>query len=198
MVAALQRDELLLLPAAGHVEVVDDEADRGIDRVGSAEGEIDVAQRLRRDLHELRGEADGRLRAEVEVARRVGKLAHLLGGHAHHALVAVADVHAPQARERVEQLAPVDVAQVGSVAGVEDGHPAALVRAEFGNRMDQVLAVEVDEGFRLHGEGEVWAVPILSSAPRGEIAIWAMQMERRLRFAPPTRISCCGPRVART
>ncbi len=155
MVATLQRDELLLVRAARHVEVVDDETDRGIDRVGSAEGEIDVAQRLRRDLHQLRGETDGGLRTEVEVAGRVGKLAHLLGGRAHHALVAVTDVHAPQPRERVEQLAPIDVAQVGSVAGVEDGHPATLVRAEFGNRMDQVLAVQVDEGSFVHGDAGV-------------------------------------------
>src|SRR5204863_7060094 len=68
--------------------------------------------------------------------------------------------------ECVEELTPVDVAQVRAVAGFEDGHPAALVRAQFRDGVDQVLAVELDEGGLWHGDGRVLAVPILSSGTR--------------------------------
>jgi hypothetical protein len=127
-----------------------DEADRRIDRVGAAQREVHVAQRARGQLDEPRGEPDRGLGAEIEISGRVRQLRHLLGRGANDALVPVADVDAPQSGERVEQLAPVDVAQVSALARFEDGHAAALVRAQVRHGMDEVLAVEVDQKIFSH------------------------------------------------
>ena len=62
----------------------------------------------------------------------------------------VADVHAPEAGERVEQFVAVDVAQEYAVCGVEDGDAARFVRAIADYRVDQVLAVGFDERLIRH------------------------------------------------
>ncbi|OIQ68870.1 hypothetical protein GALL_495320 [mine drainage metagenome] len=98
------------------VVILHDEADRGIHGFGATQGEIDVLQRLRRNLHQLGGQPDGRFTTEVKVARGIGQLAHLLGGSTHHTLVAIANVDAPQAGKSIQQFFPIGILKPGTLA----------------------------------------------------------------------------------
>ena len=82
---------------AGRIEIVGDVAHGGINGVRAAEREIDMAQRSRRQFDQFGGQADRRLRAKMEITRRIGQLGHLLGGGTYDAIVAIADIHTPQA-----------------------------------------------------------------------------------------------------
>ncbi|MCY1223877.1 hypothetical protein D9M72_360170 [compost metagenome] len=152
VITALQRDKVLLRRASGCVEVLRDESHGRIDRLGAAEREIHVIQRAGRDLHQLVGEADRRLAAEMKVAGGVGQAAHLLGSGLHHALLAVADVDAPQAGEGVEHFVAGGVGQPRAAARRQHGGAALLVRAPGRHRVDQVCAIG---GIK---RGELWQV----------------------------------------
>jgi hypothetical protein len=145
VIAALQRNELLLLRAARRVVVVRDVADCGIHRIRAAQREVHVTQRVRRQFDELFGEPDGRFAAEVEIAGRIGQAAHLLGRYPYDAFVTVAGIHAPEAREGIEQFVAVDIAQPGAAPRLENRDAALLMRAQAGYRMDQMFAVGFDQ-----------------------------------------------------
>ncbi len=160
VVAALQRDEVLLGGPPRVVVVLHDEAHRGVHRVRAPQRQVHVVERSRRDLHQLLGEADGRLAAEVEVARGVRQAPHLFGRRLHHAFLPVADVHAPQPGEGVQQFMPPCIRQPGAAAGRQHGRTAFLVRAPRRHGMDQVGPVDgVERGERgkigdlVHGVG---------------------------------------------
>jgi len=138
-----------------------DEADRRVDRVRAAQREVHMAQRCRRQFHQAGRQADRGLGREVEIAGRVRELAHLLGCRAHDAVLAVADVDAPEAGKRVEQFVAVGIGQVGAMAGDEDRGAALLVAAVIHDGMDKVGAVQrgelgkfvvVHDGVRVAGE----------------------------------------------
>ncbi len=63
------------------------------------------------NLDEFGSEANGGLARESEVSGGVGQLAHLVGRGFDDTFLAIADVHAPKSRERVEQFAPVHVGE---------------------------------------------------------------------------------------
>ncbi|EDT37845.1 conserved hypothetical protein [Burkholderia ambifaria MEX-5] len=200
VIAALERDHLLLRRAAGRVEIVGDEAQRGIDRIRAAEREVHAVQRRRRERREPFGELDRGLRAEMEIAGRVGQLLHLLGGGLHDAVAAVADVHAPQARERIEQRMAVAVAQEHAVSGFEHGDAARLVRAIVDDGVDQVLTIGFDQRGLVHGRAG------LSSGVSGESMLPGEKSARVFNLLPETYgrgvctgrfgIFCCAPRRA--
>ncbi|MGF6638573.1 hypothetical protein OKW39_005789 [Paraburkholderia sp. MM6662-R1] len=81
----------------------------------------------------------------MEVGGRVGQLHHLARRRFDDALLAVTHVHAPQARKCVEQFIAVDIAQIRALAGFEYGGAARFVRAIVDDRVNQVLAVGVDQ-----------------------------------------------------
>ena len=174
VVAALQRDEMLLARLAQGVVVLHDEAHGRIHRFRAAQREVHVLQRRRRDLHQLVGQANGGLAAEVEVPRGIGQLAHLVGSSLHHALLPVAHVHAPQACERVQQLLALAVGQPNALCGGKDVGAALFVRAPGRYRVDQVGTVqrvqrsELGQGFRVgHGIEGWWARGLQRSEIKG-------------------------------
>ena len=142
VVAALQRDEVLLARPAACVPVLDDEAHRGVHRLRAAEREVGARQRGGRDLGQLGGQADRRLAGKAEVAGGVGQLAQLRGGGLHHAFLAVADVHAPQAGEGVQQFVALSVGEPGTARAGQQQRAACFVLAPGGNGVDEVRAVE--------------------------------------------------------
>jgi hypothetical protein len=129
VVAALQRNELFFRWLADGVVVLHDETHGGIDGLGAAERHVHPGQRSGRDLHQLLGKANGRLAAEVKVAGGVRQAPHLFGRSLHHALLAVAHVHAPEAREGVEQFMPVRIGEPCATCRGQHGGAALLVRA---------------------------------------------------------------------
>src|SRR5207237_6264974 len=90
----------------------------------------------------------------------------------------------PHVRESVEQRASVDAAQGRAVAGIEDGHAAALVRAQIRDRVDQVVAVELDEGSLVHGGARVCLSTDGMQRGATRIAMWrGKQVEDAFRDA---------------
>ena len=148
VVAALERDEVLLRGPAERVPVLHDEAHRGVHGFRAAEREVGTRERGRSDLRELGGKADRRLAGEAEVAGGVGQGAQLRGRGLHDAFLAVADVHAPQAGEGIEQLVAAHVGEPRAAGGREHQRAALFVLAPGGDGVDKVRAVERGKGIR--------------------------------------------------
>ena len=165
VIALLERDELVLLRLAAGVPVVADEADRAVDRVRAAEGEVDVVEIARRQLGEPGGEADRRLRAEAEVAGRIGQGAQLALGGGDDALLAVAGVDAPEAGEAVDEGAPLGVGHGRALGGGEHADAGGLVPAPAGDRVDEMGAVEFDQRVGKHGRVEDYLGRLGHQAP---------------------------------
>src|SRR3546814_9053915 len=83
-----------------------------MDRVGTAQREIDGIESAGRPVRQLLGELDRGLAGEVEIAGGVRQPPHLFGRGRDHAFLAVADVDAPQASKSVEQFAPFDIGEI--------------------------------------------------------------------------------------
>lgn len=151
MVAALESNELLFMRAPRGVEKVRDEAHGRIDGIRAAEREIDVPQRCGCAFDELARELDGGRIAEMKIAGGIGQLAHLFGGCRDDALVAVADVDAPEPRERIEQFVAFGVAHECAACGFENGDTARFVRAIVDHGVNQMLTVGFDKRGDRHG-----------------------------------------------
>ena len=152
--------------AAG-VPVVADEADRAVDRVRAAEGEVDVVEVARRQLGEPGGEADRRLRPEAEVAGGIGQGAKLALGGGDDALLAVAGVHAPEAGEAVDERAPLGVGHGRALGGGEQADARGLVPAPAGDRVDEMGAVELDQRVGKHGRSPLGSAERLGGEGEG-------------------------------
>ncbi|MDR8969244.1 hypothetical protein FEP58_05633 [Burkholderia multivorans] len=196
VIAALERDHLLLRRPARRIEVVRDEADRRVDGVGAAEREVHAVQRGGRERREPLGEFDRGLRTEMEVAGRVRQLRHLLGGRLDDAVAAVADVHAPQARERVEQRTAVGIAQEHAVGGFEHGHAARFVRAIVDDGMDQMVTIGFDQGGVGHGRAGLssWVSDGVMLANAHAVRIFNLRSETYVHgfCTGPFGIFCCA------
>ena len=169
---------------AACVPVLHDEAHRGVHRLRAAEREVGARQRGGRDLGQLGGQADRRLAGKAEVAGGVGQLAQLRGGGLHHALLAVADVHAPQAGEGVQQFVALSVGEPGTARAGQQQRAACFVLAPGGNGVDEVRAVERGkfiEAVRAHRRCPVCrrAEEVTCAAP-----------QRGAAFRGPGRASC--------
>ena len=81
----------------------------------------------------------------MEVTGGVRQLAHLLGSGLHHALLPVADVHAPEAGKGIEQLVAVVVLQPGALRRSQHHRAALFMLAPRCDRMDEMGAVECGE-----------------------------------------------------
>ena len=87
-----------------------------IDRIRTAKSEVDVTQRCGRELHQFGGKADRRFRAKMEITGRIRKFRHLLSSGTHDAVMAVADIYAPEAGKRIEKFVALGIAQVRALA----------------------------------------------------------------------------------
>ena len=151
MIAALERDEVLSIDRATSILVVDDVTNRRIHRIRAAEGKVDALQGSGRQLDEFCGQPDCGLGAEMKVARGIRQSSHLLRGGPHDALVSVADIDTPEAREGIEQFIAFGVAQIGAVTRLQDPRPPPLVLAEAHDGMDEMFSIEIRQGRLSHG-----------------------------------------------
>src|SRR3546814_19191117 len=112
-----------------------------MDRVGTAQREIDGIESAGRPVRQLLGELDRGLAGEVEIAGGVRQPPHLFGRGRDHAFLAVADVDAPQASKSVEQFAPFDIGEIRPLARPKDGGAALFMIAPRCNRMDPLRVI---------------------------------------------------------
>ncbi len=147
VVAAPAGDDLLLLRAAEDVVVVPDELDVGLVGVGAAEAEIDLGHALRRAVEDHLRQRDRGLGAVADIGVVVGELAGLGGDRLGDLLAAVADVHAVEAGEGVEQRPAVTVLDIDALAAGDDAGRglAAGVLGEVGRGVEEGLAVPEGE-----------------------------------------------------
>jgi hypothetical protein len=105
VVAALAADEPRARSLAANAVVGERDLERRIDGLGARVREEDVIESLGQPVDDLVGEAERRRVAHLE-GRRVVHLRDLPAHRLGDLLAAVARVHAPQARDAVEDLAP--------------------------------------------------------------------------------------------
>ena len=91
-------------------------------------------------------------RPEAEVARGIGQDAKLALGGGDYALVAVAGVDAPEAREAVDERAPLGVGHGRVLGGGEQPHARGLVPAPARDGVNEMGAVEFDQRIGKHGK----------------------------------------------
>ena len=115
VIAAPARDDLLLLGPAEDVVVVPDQLDVGLVRVRAREAEIDLGHVLGRAVEDHLGQRDRRLGAVADIGVVIGQLVRLLGDRLGDLLTAVADIHAVEAGEGVEQPVAVAVLDMAAV-----------------------------------------------------------------------------------
>ena len=150
VIALFDRDELIALGLALGMPVIADKSERAVDRVRPAKGEIDVVQIARAAFGQCCGQTDGRFGPQIEIAGRIRQATHLIGGGLDHAFVAIACVHAPQARKTVDQLAAFGVGDGGPFGRLQDAHATRLVAAKRRYGVNKVLAVQLDKGIGQH------------------------------------------------
>ena len=142
VVRPLAGDDLVpALVAPGDV-VVASELRRGLDCLGAGADEEHVLEIAGREVgDECRGLDRGR--AHDPPVRRERERLHLLGGHRAEVGTTVPDLHAEEAAQAVEHLAPGVVPQVGTVAAHVHGELGALPRLGLGEVRDEVTASSV-------------------------------------------------------
>src|SRR5262249_11785337 len=118
-----------------------------------------------RNLAQQFGQLDGRRRGGLEEGVVEGQLAHLPRGRFDQRALAVADVDAPQARHRVEDLLALAVPQPDAVAARDDARALLRERLEVGERMEEVRRV----GALPVGGGPVHTCSSRCSRSHGEI-----------------------------
>ena len=152
VVAAMARDDLLLLGPAEDVVVVPDDLDLGVVRVRARAAEEDLRHPRRRERDQPLGEERGRFRAHrgerVVVAELVGVLLQRVADLG----PAVADVDAPEPGHPVDVALAVEIAQPRPVALDDDARRARLlVLVELGERVEDEPAVGLLDRRRVGG-----------------------------------------------
>jgi hypothetical protein len=120
VIAAPARDDLLLLGPAEDVVVIPDELDVGLVGVRPAKAEIDPAHVIGRAVHDHLGQRDRGLGAVADIGVVIGQFARLRGDGLGHLLAAIADVHAVEPGEGIEQAVAVAVGDEDAFAAGDD------------------------------------------------------------------------------
>ena len=141
VVGVVAADDDLALGLAEHVPVAAHHAHDGVVALRARAGEEHVLELRRRDLGQQFGQLDRRRRGGLEEGVVEGQLLHLPRRRVDQLLLAVADVDAPQARHRVEDLRALAVPQVDVVGARDDARALAGQRLEVGERMQEVRRV---------------------------------------------------------
>ena len=154
VVAALARDDLLLLRPSEHVVVEPHQLHVRVVGVGSGAAEEDLGHPGRSQREQPLGEQRRRVgphrRERVVVAEALGVRAQCLG----QLDAAVADVDAPQARHRVDVARAVEVRDARAAALHDHARrPGAFVLVELRERMEDVAPVVLLDRRRHHEIG---------------------------------------------
>lgn len=186
MIALFDGDELVFPGSSARIPIVADEADRAVDGIRAAEREINVVEVSWRAIGEFRGQPDCRLRAEAEIGGCIRKLPHLLCRRLDDAVMTVASIDAPKAGKAIDQLFAVRIGDCCTASRCQDPHAQIFVAAIGSDRMDQMRAVEFDQGIAKHEglrisrapdwRGQRWPQHDLL---RGGSAAWPWQCRRR-------------------
>ena len=169
VIAALARDDLLLLGPAEHVVVVPDQLDLGLVGVRAGQAVVDPPHALGRQVDDPLRELDRRLRGMPDIGVVIGELPHLPVDRVGDLLAAVADVDAVQPGERVEALAAVAVDDADALAAAHD--PAG--------RRPMGVVLEVRRG--VQDVRPVQSLQILDVGLQGEVAFHRNVLLSRLR-----------------
>ena len=140
VVGVVAREDDVSLRLADHVEVAAHHPDHGVVRLRARVGEEDVVEprggHLGEDPAELRGGGMG----GVEEGVVVRQLRHLTRCGVRELAAAVADVHAPQPRHRVDEAAPVRVPEVDALGADDHARPALRVKGRVVGEGVEVMA----------------------------------------------------------
>jgi hypothetical protein len=117
------------------------ELDRRLDALGAAVREEDMVEPGRRELGELRGEADRRFVGEVPERRVELECAHLLGGDVRELRAPVPDGALPEPARAVDVLLSLVVPEQRALPARPDDR--LLRAADDGVRVNDVRAVEL-------------------------------------------------------
>ena len=131
------------LGLAHHVPIAAHQANDGVVALGARVGEEHVLELRRRDVGEQFGKLDCRRRRGLKERVVEGQLLQLRGRRIDQLLSPVADVDAPQARHRIEDLVTVAVPQVDVVGARDDARTLGRERLEIGERVQVVRRVGV-------------------------------------------------------
>ncbi len=109
--------------------------------------------------------------------RIVGNLANLIGNRLHHFLAAVADVHAPQAADSIDELVAMRIGNMDAGGLSHDVRAVFVPAGEVRERMDDVIMIHLPQFFcrvlavPKHGgalsSNSVVAVSLSGAAPKG-------------------------------
>jgi hypothetical protein len=146
VIAVVAADEDVLLRLVLHRPEVPHHAQDGVVRLGARVGEEGVIQVVRRELRQLRRELDRRLGGALEEAVVVGQLGHLLRRHRAEFRPPVADVHAPQPGEGIQQLVALAIPDIDALAARQQPRAALGQRRVVVERMQVVGGIELLQG----------------------------------------------------
>lgn len=124
VVAILPRDDLLLPVLALHVEVIADQPDSGVIGGGAAASIIDVVQIPRCQFRQFGTQLGGGDIGAVAEGVVILHVHHLFGDGFGHLLTAMANVHAPQPGNAIQQLFALRVDDMHALCALD--HMAAL------------------------------------------------------------------------
>ena len=150
VVAAVAGHEDRLADAAARPPVEPRQLQRRVDRLRALHGEEHAVEVARRPLREALREL-GRERVPLAEQRRRRQHLELRGDRGDDVLAPVAEVDAPEARERVEDATAVDVGDPAAVAG--DDHAARVVRLLARERVPEVRLVGLQQPHLLRVAG---------------------------------------------
>ena len=141
VVGVVAADDHLPLGLAQDVPVAAHHAHHGVVALRARAREEHMLELRRRHLGQQFGQLDGRRRGGLEEGVVERQLAHLPRGGIDQRALAVADVDAPQAGHRVEDLVAVAVPQVDVVGARDDARALAGQRLEVGEGVQEVRGV---------------------------------------------------------
>ena len=143
VVGELARDDLVAAALAVELVVLTAELEGGVDRLAAAAGEEDAVEVAGGEPRDAGGELD-RARVRVGPVGVEAELLALVGARLGDLRAAVADVHAVQRGQPVEEAAPVLVEDVAALALDDDRHLVGrVVAAHRGEVHPQMLARKV-------------------------------------------------------
>ena len=100
-----------------------------------------MVQVRRSELRDLLGQSGvGRVR-DIHEARVVGELLGLVGHHLRDFFPAVADIHAPQARDPIEVSAALGIKDIGTLPPCHDERTFLLERGKRSVGVNRMIAI---------------------------------------------------------
>jgi hypothetical protein len=144
VIAALERDDLVLAGLAARHPVVPRDLHRALVGLGAADGEHGDVEIARRERGELGGELGGRPIRELARGGVVGQTHRLLGDRLGDLTAPVADVHDGEASERVHELLAALGPHPHALGAIDDqlfvGQPGMVLRLVRPQMADGVRA----------------------------------------------------------